>query len=118
LGVCDVLERTSIVRGIVEPTVVVGFDGIAAVRRKIKDQDLWLLNTVDVKVRDQVRQLVAAFGEALTHHGRISNLNPVEGALVGGDQAAHVEMILKRRRNPTARPKRGAFSAAAGEARF
>jgi DNA-binding LacI/PurR family transcriptional regulator len=100
LGVWDVFNniRSTPPLHRVEATVVVGFDGIASVRRKISDKDPWLLNTVDVRVRDQVQRLVNAFDKALGEHKRIADLGVIPGTLVDTDQENHVRLIREARR--------------------
>src|SRR5262249_33034114 len=93
LGVWDFLFRKWIESGakIIDKTVIVGFDGIAEVRRKIDERDFWLLNTVDVKARAQVGKLINAFEVALNDHKRVRGLTLEPGELLLRDQTKHVE---------------------------
>ena len=98
LGVSELLEKLSSDPKAVQPTVVVGFDAIAAVRRKIRDHDPWMLNTVDVRVMEQVRLLVDAFDDALRTRRPVADVGAIRGKLEDKNQTAHVEAILRRRR--------------------
>lgn len=98
LGVWELLDRNRINTGQVEPTVVVGYDGIAAVRRKISNKDPWFLNSVDVRMTEQIRRLVEAFTRALRNRAQVSAIEPVEGIMVGIDQSDHVAAIIAQRK--------------------
>ncbi len=95
LGVCEVLERElRQEQPVLHEAVVVGFDGIPEARRRIKDGDHWLLNTIDVRVRQQVQLLVNSFIPALEQHRRMTDLELVEGEPVDKNVSRHLESIL------------------------
>lgn len=98
LGVRDYLESKSSERYKV-PTVVVGFDGIAEVRRRIAASDQWLLNTVDVKVHQQVDDLVSALERLLKGDGGNLQTTQVPGEAYHSrfKQRQHMEIIRERR---------------------
>lgn len=98
LGVRDYLENKSSDRYKV-PTVVVGFDGIAEVRRQVAASDQWLLNTVDVKVHQQVDYLVAALEGSLNGDRQNLQTKRVPGELYHSrfKQQQHIGIIRKRR---------------------
>lgn len=104
LGVRELLEIKSTDSHKI-PIVVVGFDGIAEVRRRIDEGDQWLLNTVDVKVREQVERVVLALEEGFRTRSR-----PLQGFAITGEifhgpvaQRGHVERIRSGRQG-TAKP--------------
>jgi DNA-binding LacI/PurR family transcriptional regulator len=62
IGACETLERAlKADKPVLYKTVVVGFDGIPEATRRINSKDLWLLDTVDVKVHNQVDDLIELF---------------------------------------------------------
>ena len=98
IGVCEIFEGIRNKSGVVVPTVVVGYDGIAAVRRRISNRDSWLLNSVDVRMGMQVHRLVEEFNRALQNRTQVSDIEPVEGIMVSSDQSGHIAEIMLQRR--------------------
>ena len=103
LGVRDALEECLMQERRPEPAVVVGFDGIGAVKRKIlREKDPWLLNSVDVKLTTQVDHLVRAFDRAVTTRKQMEDELPVtRGALIDEGQTEHAKEMQKVRASPT-----------------
>lgn len=97
LGVCERLEHELREKRVLHATVVVGFDGIPEVNRRISDNDHWLLNTIDVKLRGQVDELVKHFIPAIRDHKSVGDPELVKGRLVLSDQYDRVKSILKWR---------------------
>ena len=93
LGACEALE-SAFRRGHLHPTVVVGFDGIPEALRRIDDGDHWLLNTIDVKVEEQVHELKIRFLPAVEKHTRMTGVELVKGRPFVKDQSRHIESIL------------------------
>jgi hypothetical protein len=98
LGVCEYLEGMPPGTNMASP-VVVGFDGIASVRRRIARPDHWLLNTVDVKVRKQVDGLVKALLDGLEGRGVLTETQMIPGELFNSldEQSKHVKRIVGQR---------------------
>jgi len=98
LGVCEYLESAPQDKASAS-AVVVGFDGIASARRRITKPDQWLLNTVDVRVREQVDRLVDALRKGLE-----TGVIPTETQMIRGElfrslqiQRKHVDWIRAQR---------------------
>ena len=98
LGVCEELEYVFRTHGILNPTVVVGFDGIPEANRRITNQSHWLLNSIDVNLHKQVNELLKHFAPAVKAGTRVQNLGLVPGKKVNDDQYKHIEAILAWRR--------------------
>lgn len=106
LGVCEYLEDEPPATDGFSP-VVVGFDGIASVRRRIEKKDQWLLNTVDVRVREQVDGLVKALLDGLENGGLPIATQMIRGELFNSlhVQRRHVDHILAQRAKAAGLPE-------------
>jgi ABC-type sugar transport system substrate-binding protein len=108
LGVRDRLDRMFDGEKRLLPTAVVGFDGIGAVKKRIREKDLWLINTIDVKLSTQVMKVVALFERASRGLSRVT-VKTTKGRVVaridrqpehsdeGLSQRDHVAYILAER---------------------
>jgi ABC-type sugar transport system substrate-binding protein len=97
LGVRNCLERRTQVDGRSETSVIVGFDGISTVKKHIQNLDPWLLDSIDVKIGQQVRVLVRNFVEALTHEIPVPPAEWFKGELLDKQPLAHFRAMGKFR---------------------
>jgi len=97
LGARDTLESRLIGSpGELNEVVIVGYDGIAPVAEKVVASDLWLLNTVDVKLKEQVEEAIRIIARG-TRTRLVRSLT--QGVLVQSldAQREHVRRILNNR---------------------
>jgi ABC-type sugar transport system substrate-binding protein len=109
LGVRDELDRIYDKEKRLALSIVVGFDGIASVKKRIRDRDLWLINTVDVRLSHQILELVRLFERP--SNGRDKTVKATKGWLVARikaeqecsdkdlSQRTHVDYILGERKS-------------------